>query len=97
MWTENDIRFKARFDYLKPKAIVDLKTFGNFMNKPIDSAIYSAMASGKYHIQAAFYMRAFQAARSHSPHLVRNFRSSGLRICANVTSQDFTFASNRKA
>lgn len=67
VWTENDIRFKARFDYLKPKAIVDLKTFGNFMNKPIDSAIYSAMASGKYHIQAAFYMRAFQAARSLTP------------------------------
>jgi hypothetical protein len=64
IWTSDDIRFKARFDYLKPKAIVDLKTFGNFMNKPIDAAIYSAMASGKYHIQAAFYMRAFQAAQA---------------------------------
>jgi hypothetical protein len=64
IWTEDGIRFKARFDYLKPKAIVDLKTFANFLNKPIDSAIYSAMASGKYHIQAAFYMRAFQKARA---------------------------------
>jgi hypothetical protein len=64
IWTENEIRFKARLDYLKPKAIVDLKTFANFLNKPIDSAIYSAMASGKYHIQAAFYMRAFKAAQA---------------------------------
>jgi hypothetical protein len=67
VWTETDIRFKARFDYLKARAIIDLKTFGNFMNKPIDSAIYSAMASGKYHIQAAFYMRAFEAAQ-RQPH-----------------------------
>jgi PDDEXK-like domain of unknown function (DUF3799) len=74
LWTEDDIRFKARFDYLKPKAIIDLKTFGNFMNKPIDNAIYSSMASGKYHIQAAFYMRAFLKAaeaasgKSHISH-----------------------------
>lgn len=67
VWTENGIRFKARFDYLKPKSIVDLKTFANFLNKPIDGAIYSAMASGKYHIQAAFYMRAFEAAQ-RQPH-----------------------------
>jgi hypothetical protein len=63
IWTEDGVRFKARFDYLKPKAIIDLKTFGNFLNKPIDSAIYSAMASGKYHIQAAFYLRAAEMAK----------------------------------
>jgi hypothetical protein len=67
LWSQDDIRFKARFDYLKPRAIIDLKTFANFLNKPIDSAIYSAMASGKYHIQAAFYMRAFEAAQ-RQPH-----------------------------
>lgn len=66
IWTESDIRFKTRFDYLKPKAITDLKTFANFMNKPVDAAIYSAMANGKYHIQAAFYLRAFAAARALS-------------------------------
>lgn len=64
VWTEGGIRFKSRFDYLKPKAIIDLKTFANLMNKPIDSAIYSAMASRKYHIQAAFYMRAVKAAKA---------------------------------
>jgi hypothetical protein len=63
IWTEDGVRFKARFDYLKTKAVIDLKTFGNFLNKPIDSAIYSAMASGKYHIQAAFYLRAVEKAK----------------------------------
>lgn len=57
------IRFKSRFDYLKPRAIVDLKTFANMMNKPIEAAIYSAMASYKYHIQAAFYMKAVDEAK----------------------------------
>jgi PDDEXK-like domain of unknown function (DUF3799) len=64
IWTEDGVRFKARFDYLKPRAVIDLKTFANPLNKPIDSAIYSAMASGKYHIQAAFYLRAVKAAQS---------------------------------
>jgi PDDEXK-like uncharacterized protein DUF3799 len=63
IWTEDGVRFKARLDYMKPRAIVDLKTFANFLNKPVDAAIYSAMAGGKYHIQAAFYMRAFAAAQ----------------------------------
>jgi hypothetical protein len=63
IWTEDGVRFKARFDYLKPKALIDLKTFGNFLNKAIDNAIYSAMASGKYHIQAAFYLRAAEKAK----------------------------------
>lgn len=57
VWTEDGIRFKCRFDYLKTKAIIDLKTFANLMSKPIDNALYSAMASRKYHIQAAKYMR----------------------------------------
>jgi hypothetical protein len=57
IWNENGIRFKARLDYLKPRAIIDLKTFTNMMNKPIEGAIYSAMASKKYHIQSAHYMR----------------------------------------
>lgn len=48
---------KARFDYLKPLAIVDLKTFeGRETN--VDRAIARAVAIYKYHIQAAFYLRA---------------------------------------
>lgn len=60
IWEEDGILMKARFDYLKPKAIIDLKTFANQMNKPIDRAIYSAMAGNKYHIQAAFYLQAVE-------------------------------------
>lgn len=57
------VRFKARFDYLKPKAFSDLKTFENYMMKPVDGAIYGAMASRKYHIQFCHYMRASDKAK----------------------------------
>src|SRR5689334_7216613 len=63
VWHEDGIRFKARVDYLRPKAMIDLKTFANQLGKPVESAIIYAMASGKYHIQAAFYMRAIEAAK----------------------------------
>lgn len=62
-WTEDGVRFKARFDYLKPRSIVDLKTFDNFMNKPIDTAVYGAIARDKLHIQASFYLRAVEEAK----------------------------------
>lgn len=62
IWQENGVFFKARLDYLKPRAIVDLKTFENFKRKNVESAIYGSMANEKYHIQASFYME--QAAKA---------------------------------
>ncbi len=80
-WDEDTVPMKARLDYLKPKAIVDLKTFSNPLGKPIDVAIASAVASRKYHIQAAVYQRAADAIYDamnagnvegeHDPHWLR--------------------------
>ena len=61
--TEDGIPMKARLDYLKPKAVVDLKTFSNPLGKPIDRAITTAMAGGRYHIQAFVYHEAVDAAK----------------------------------
>lgn len=60
---ETGVPIKVRFDYLKPKAIVDLKTFENVMGMPVDRAIARAMAGMKYHIQAALYLQGGNAAR----------------------------------
>lgn len=60
---ESGIWFKARFDYLKTQAVNDLKTFANMLSKTIEKAVYGAMASGKYHIQAALYLRAVEIAK----------------------------------
>lgn len=55
---EFDIPCKARFDYLKPRAIIDLKTFANPLGKPLMKAVTGAIASFRYHVQAAWYLRA---------------------------------------
>ena len=47
------VPMKRRLDYLKGKAIVELKTFGNPNERPIDRAIATAFASRRYHIDAA--------------------------------------------
>ena len=55
LWTDEatGVPMKTRLDYLKPRAICELKTFSNPLGKPIDKAITSAIANYRYHIQAA--------------------------------------------
>jgi hypothetical protein len=55
---QTGVPMKARIDYLKPKAIVDLKSFSNPMNKPFDVAVRHAIATNLYYVQAAFYWEA---------------------------------------
>lgn len=57
------LRFKARIDYLKLRALIDLKTFENRGMKAVEKAIVTTIASYKYHIQATFYMRAAEQAK----------------------------------
>lgn len=95
IWTEDGIRFKSRFDYLKPKAIIDLKTFANMMNKPIDSAIYSAMASRKYHVQASFYLRAVQRAQT-LPVFGKSPDADWLKTFRETQQHDFWFVFQQK-
>lgn len=54
---------KARLDYWKPKAIIDLKSFDNTIGLPIRKAIARAVAMYRYHLQAAFYLRAVSEGR----------------------------------
>lgn len=61
-WTEDGVPMKARLDYLKPRAVVDLKTFGNPLEKPVDRAIVSEIATRKYFVQAALQMMAAERA-----------------------------------
>lgn len=55
---ETGVPCKARLDYLKPRAIVDLKSFENSIGLPIRKAIARQVANYRYHIQAAFYLEA---------------------------------------
>lgn len=64
-WTdpETGVPMKSRLDYLKVRAIVDLKTFGNQREKPIDRAVTYSMAERRYHIQVAVYQEAVTFAK----------------------------------
>lgn len=46
---------KARLDYLKPKAIVDLKTFANKNGYPISRAIDRELGYNRYPVQGSWY------------------------------------------
>lgn len=67
LWTERveveagvfvNVPMKARIDYLKARAVVDLKTFSNPLGKPVQRAIVGEIASRKYFTQAAGYLDA---------------------------------------
>jgi hypothetical protein len=52
---------KARFDYLKPRAIIDLKSFTNQRERPVDVAIRAAIAEYRYDLQARHYCDGYAA------------------------------------
>lgn len=58
-WTRGEnVRMKARFDYLKPRGIGDLKSITNLRQIPIKRAIREAISNYRYDIQAAHYLEA---------------------------------------
>lgn len=54
-WERDGIRRRARFDFLRIKTTVDLKTTANERSKPPREQSASAMADWGYHIQAQHY------------------------------------------
>lgn len=54
---------KARLDYLKMAAVVDLKSYSNTMERPISRAIDFTIAGQKHYVAVVFYQRAIVAAK----------------------------------
>lgn len=94
-WTDEitGTPMKARLDYLKPRAIVDLKTYSNPYGKPINRAIATAMAGGRYHIQAACYYEAVEMAAQFVKHgMVHGDADKDfLTALANANDRHFVF------
>jgi len=57
-WERDGDRRKARFDYLKPRGIGDLKSITNMLDLPFPQACRRAFAIYNYEIQAAHYLEA---------------------------------------
>jgi len=60
---ETGCPMKARFDYLKMRVIVDLKSFAGKGGMPIRKAILNTIASYSYNLQHSVYLEAAMAAR----------------------------------
>lgn len=60
---ETGVPMKARADYLKSRATVELKTFTNPFSKPLDAAVASSMANNKYFIDAVTRTEAVERAK----------------------------------
>ncbi|MBF0213029.1 MAG: PD-(D/E)XK nuclease-like domain-containing protein [Magnetococcales bacterium] len=63
-WTTSEgVRMKARFDWLNQDGIVDLKSFSNTQEIPVDRAVVMAAANRIYGVQAYIYLAAATAAK----------------------------------
>ena len=60
---ETGAPMKAKFDYLKMRVIVDLKSFANRGGMPIDRAIERTIASMRYNVQHVVYDQAAEEIR----------------------------------
>ncbi|MBF0626291.1 MAG: PD-(D/E)XK nuclease-like domain-containing protein [Magnetococcales bacterium] len=60
---ETGTPMKARIDYLRQREVVDLKTFSNSTDMPLQAAVTRAVAANLYHVQAAIYLEAVAQAK----------------------------------
>lgn len=83
LWVDDEsgIPMKARCDYLKSRAIIDIKTFSNSLGRPIDAAVASAAANGRYGVQAVIYDDAVAQAKA----MLRKFKTAAIH---NLSSQE---------
>lgn len=55
-WTVDGVRLKCRFDYLKIKSTIDLKSYAvKSAGRSIDSSIYQAIGAERYDVQGVHY------------------------------------------
>jgi hypothetical protein len=59
-WIDEDgLPCKARYDYFKPRTIVNLKKFANQRERPVDLAIHLAISEYRYDLQAKHYLDSY--------------------------------------
>lgn len=56
-WREGNTPMKSRIDYVKPQALLDLKTFANQMSEEIVSSVAKEVSRRSYYIQPPVYTR----------------------------------------
>lgn len=62
LWTEGEIKRKARIDYLKVNSIIDLKTFIKTKKSPLSNYVSQYFFGYRVYIQLIYYKKALQFA-----------------------------------
>jgi len=60
---KTDVPLKARVDYLKTRAQIDLKSFSNPNGKPVETALAHQVANYRYYVQVAVHSEAVTQAK----------------------------------
>ena len=60
---ESAVMLKARMDYVRPRSTIDIKTFSNSRNKPVEKAIFEAIYYEGYYLQCVYYNHVREIAR----------------------------------
>lgn len=82
---ETGVPMKARIDYLKARAVVELKTFSNPYGLPLDPAVARAVASSKYFVDAVVRLEAVAQAKAM-------FRRRGMKIVSGDVPKEWLAA-----
>lgn len=60
---ETGVLLKARMDYVKPGATIDIKTFSNMRCKPTEKVVFDSIYYENYHLQYVVYQTVREIAR----------------------------------
>jgi hypothetical protein len=72
-WTEDGIKRKARIDYLKRNAIIDLKTFVKRNKAPLNSYVSQYFFSYRVYLQLIYYKHAVEFAKEKGLNVNGNY------------------------
>ncbi|MGE3645236.1 MAG: SAP domain-containing protein [Beijerinckiaceae bacterium] len=72
-WMHDEVRLKARLDYLRISGMTDLKSIANMMERQPGHAITRAIGDHKYYLQGSHYLNG----RQQLPRLVKEGRIFG--------------------
>lgn len=94
------VMFKARFDYMKIGAPIDLKTFANQFNESLDKCVGKTIGRFKYFIQGALYMTARDFAAQHvkdgKVFGAENIDPKWLELMSNTPNDEFWWVFQQK-
>jgi len=92
LWTdEKGVKWKARFDYLKERIIVDLKSFENGQRKNLNQCISDAIRFNRLHVQGFLYRDVAEMIRTGKLRIAKVQNQGQKDLIAAIRASDVPF------